>query len=186
MVDILLEIPRIRDSKDGTCVAYSKNLNDTCGCVHNVNAGVAYFLQKTLDYKIDYRKKECKSLIKGIIKREVNSFIIEDKNWQYWDRKQRLSDNDHTGYQVDAFMNLSKETKKIGYIAGKNIFANSDNTKFNSLNGCMRILPYFPEYSDSLLIDVYNFIENPENTNPRRFAQLAFWSANFYLYLNNK
>ena len=192
LVDKLLNVP-YADSLNN-CFAYSDNLNDVVGCVHNVNMGVGLFLERIRN--LDFVEYDYDTQINSIIEREIGSYIPEVKNFRYWEGSSKLTDQNHLSYQAWCMMKMQNDSLRV--IAEElidDITFNRDTT-VSSLIGHLRILPYNEFESDTLFRDLELLMIDSVNhysqshvynmSNQRILSQLALWSAIYYEVLKKK
>lgn len=177
IIKLLLRSPLADTLKNGICVAYSFDKNDKVGCVHNVNAGVGLFLKRAV--KAGFDNSEIKEMIDQITKREVYSYIPDKKSWMYWDAGDRLNDNNHNGFQIEAMLELAPD---IGYDAGS-FYMNNRDKDWYSFVSYLRLLQYFPQHDTQILNQLKEFmrIENPD---PYYYCVYSLWAAKYAEKLN--
>jgi hypothetical protein len=190
----ITKIPYADSIRNGICFSYSDSPYDQIGCVHNVNISVAMFYTKL--NQIKYNNKTFGHIIDSIIVREKNAYLKTEKNYYYWDGRNRLSDQNHLCFQAWCLMQIPDKScnligkeiiDKVSYEREKNI---------SSLIGHLRVLPYNEYNSDSLFYHLENIINKTDTiyykqgnysfSNPRVVSQLAVWAALFYKHKLNK
>lgn len=138
IVYFLTTLPRI-NTAEGTCVAYSKSANDAKPgyCVHNVNAGVAAFLNEAA--AAGFSRKGSARLIVSITQREVAAYNETISGWTYSDASSGIQDRDHGAYSAQSMADLAWP---VGREAAYMIMVTA-GTDDNLKRGHMRI-PSFP------------------------------------------
>lgn len=100
IVDLTAEVP-LRDG----CVPYSLHDNDLDEpCVHNVNAGVAWFLTEAEDAGFGHPKLVDQRA--RVTSRLVSEYLPDEHNWPYRDESDRMSDPGHTHVKLTAVRHL--------------------------------------------------------------------------------
>lgn len=103
IVDLLLRAPRVPVGR-GQCVAYSARPGDTAGCVHNVNAGVGWFLQDVA--AAGFRGAGLHRLITDITAQELAAYRAAAHWWPYaGDGADQ--DADHNSYSAESMYRLA-------------------------------------------------------------------------------
>jgi hypothetical protein len=110
--DLVATAPRI-DTAAGRCIAYSRSANDAKAglCVHNVNAGAAWFLMEAGKdgFAVPWW------LVQGIVKRELSAYNASTRFWPYRDNMAPApQDADHNSYTVESMYHLAYP---VGYSA---------------------------------------------------------------------
>lgn len=103
LVNLLLGFPRVPVSR-GACIAYSNSGFDNVHCVHNVNAGVAYFLAEANRAGIEATGLQ--SFITQISIQEAYSYHDSARSWPYMDAQTTNQDADHGSYSIESFYGL--------------------------------------------------------------------------------
>lgn len=97
LVTKLVTAPKVTVSR-GKCVAYSYSPNDGTSCVHNVNAGVAWFLIQA--NAAGFSVTGLHNLVTNISLHEIVSYRELDKWWPYKDSGTN-ADIDHESYEAE-------------------------------------------------------------------------------------
>jgi hypothetical protein len=137
LLEAFKKIPLADTFKIGKCIAYSDNMNDKVGCVHNVNISGAYFISLLVSaITVD------SSLIKlknDIIERELNLYIKKDSSYVYWDGSPTTCDQNHLSYQAWCMNRINDvRTQEISNEIIKKIELNFDNN-LQALIGQVRL-----------------------------------------------
>lgn len=111
VIDELMAMPRVAAAK-GQCVAYSDSPNDDppanpaypVGCVHNVNAGVGWFLSDA--NAAGFGATGMQKLITDITLTEAVAFQASTNSWPYIDDGPYL-DADHDSYEAESVYRLA-------------------------------------------------------------------------------
>lgn len=114
LVDLIMSTPRVTSygTDRGQCVGYSRVPSDAQYCVHNVNAGAAWFLTKANEAGV--QAQGLTTLVVDIIRRETAHYIVGPFTangrtvvswWKYKDTAS-LNDTDHNSYQAAAMYDL--------------------------------------------------------------------------------
>lgn len=194
LVEALLQVPPADTIEVGECWSYSDNPNDAIGCVHNINIGVAYFLQEFM--KLNLTDNDFASDIAEIIEREIISYIPEEINFLYWDgNTSQLTDQHHLAYQGWHMLNLdNEEANSIGNEI-LNYISSNRNQDISSLIGQLVALMYYDSEADLLYDIVINLLDGNQSnysefsyytmSNPRVLAHYSLWAANYYKLLHD-
>lgn len=114
LVHLLMSTPRVTGygTDKGQCIGYSRVPSDAQYCVHNVNAGAAWFLTKANEagvqaqgltsYVVDMVRREAAWYIVGPV--EINNRTVTSW-WRYQDTAS-LSDTDHNSYEAASMYDL--------------------------------------------------------------------------------
>lgn len=108
LVNKLMAMPRVPVTT-GTCIAYSNQSSDAANpnyCVHNVNAGAAYFLNKASAAGVT--ATGLSDLVKNITLHEASTYNTTTKQWPYLGLTGPNQDFDHGGYSAQAMYSLRK------------------------------------------------------------------------------
>lgn len=103
IVNQLMAFPRVSVSK-GACIAYSNNANDKNYCAHNVNSGVAWFLQEA--NAAGFGAKGMQRLISEITIQEVMTYNSTTYWWPYRDNGP-AQDSDHNSHSAESMYRLA-------------------------------------------------------------------------------
>jgi hypothetical protein len=89
----------------GTCIAYTAAAVDQkpAYCVHNVNSGAAWFLIRANELGLG--AGGIAAIAANVTRRETAAYSIYSNDWPYADNG-RVSDPDHTAYEVQAMYDL--------------------------------------------------------------------------------
>lgn len=92
----------------GTCLAYTAAAVDQkpAYCVHNVNAGAAYFLLRANE--AGQGASGIAAIAANVTRRETAAYSIYSNEWPYADNG-RVSDPDHTAYEVESMYFLAPQ-----------------------------------------------------------------------------
>jgi hypothetical protein len=104
IVTKLVAAPRVAVSR-GECVAYSYNPNDIGHCVHNVNAGVGWFLMEA--GALGVSAVGLQKMIANITVQEVWAYKETSFWWPYKDNDTALQDADHESYTAEGMYHLA-------------------------------------------------------------------------------
>lgn len=185
IVNQVIYLPNADGIEPGICYAYSDSEYDKCGCVHNVNAGVAYFFNKAVKNSICIECDTLIDIINQIEERELFAYNDTIKNWLYWDGRNKICDHNHLAYQIECLLHLNERSKDIALEAGLNMLKNRELNNWYSYIGYLRILPYFPDNADfilnefsELLFDMHKELEN------RTLIQYAVWYLRYKNIIN--
>lgn len=105
LVDLTMSTARI-NTEQGHCVAYSRDPDDAKPglCVHNVNAGAAWFLQEANAAGVG--ATGLAQLVTDITRREVYSYLPGTYWWRYADTRS-MNDADHNSYSAESMYRLA-------------------------------------------------------------------------------
>lgn len=128
VVDLLMSTPRVTayGTTTGQCVAYSRSGNDSAFCVHNVNAGVGWFLTKANQAGVG--ATGLNKLVVDIVRREVAYYIPATMWWKYKDTASG-NDADHNSYSGETMYDL---VPQLGGEVAWNHMANAFNDNANA------------------------------------------------------
>lgn len=193
IVDLLMSTPRISyNTQFGTCLAYSRNSNDTVtyGCVHNVNAGAGAFLLSADAANVGATGLQ--RLVVDITRRETYAYlptvtvngVTRTAWWRYMDTTS-LNDTDHNSYQAESMYVLAYP---VGREAAYNHMTNTlaDNSASPIAHMRLTGLPGGPasmsgettlwcELGDQWLAEYDAFVAS--ELPHQRYAQAAYYAS---------
>ncbi len=183
IADMLVSLPRV-PVEQGQCVAYSDQPADAKPgyCVHNVNAGVGYFLTRAAAAGITTPGGQ--DLVAGITVQEVAAYQTAVSWWAYRDGAPGLQDTDHEGYSAQSVYALAEP---VGTDAAMQVMTHA-YTDPNAALAHMRLTSTpgvgWCELGDQWLTEAYDYISPPPVGGfpslpppPQRLAQAALFSA---------
>lgn len=187
LVVALEKVPNADNLTPGICFAYSDNLNDSVGCVHNVNISVAVFYQELINTGL--KNDTFNQRVSMILEREQFAYNDFSKNYPYWDGSSQLTDQNHLAFQAWClYQHDNPETKEIAQQIIENLVNNREQS-ISALIGHLRIMPYNDKNSDELLTELESIINNQSKltthgsydlNNPRILAQFAMHSTVYW------
>jgi hypothetical protein len=194
VVDLLMSTPRVTyDTTRGQCLGYSRVPSDAQFCVHNVNAGAAWFLTKANEAGV--QAQGLTTLVGDIIRRETATYIVGPYTvgnrtvvswWKYKDTTS-LNDTDHNSYSAASMYDL---VPYIGQAAVwnhmNNALADNDvaplaHIRLSGLSGRPGTLhpsgtTWWCYLGDQWAAETDAYISANSST-PGRMAQVAYYSA---------
>ena len=139
LVNSFKKIPLADTLDHGICIAYSDNLNDAVGCVHNTNISCANFIEKLRP--IYFLDSNLLIIQKKIIEREIYSYNEKDTSYLYWDRDTGICDQNHLANSALQMYNLpNDELKKIAVMLYKKILSKPDKNMSALIGQCALLL----------------------------------------------
>lgn len=197
LIDILervLTMPMADSLNNGICISYSDSPFDQIGCVHNVNISVAQFLNSLVEFD-EFEMFELTQKIDKILTRENSSYLINEKNYYYWDGNKRLTDQNHLAFQAWCMSVINNpESNKIGSEIINNLVGSREKS-ISAVIGHLRILPFNSANADSLKFELNELLAQRDTTyiisksynleSSRTLAQLALWSSAYSNYLSD-
>lgn len=135
MITAYKKFPLADSLTNGDCIAYSDHKNDIVGCVHNTNISCAKFIERIK--RLGLADRELKKQQKRIIQREINSFVVKDTNYYYWDKDSIPCDQNHIANSALQMYDLKNpELHRIALLLTEKVLRNKEKNVMSLIGQC--------------------------------------------------